>query len=82
MIAFSEFCCRTAANPNCFSKPGAETGASCAIAEPRAETPLHRAAASVPRKRFRSFWTAGAKIDAKDMGGDTTAQLGQLVPTP
>jgi ankyrin repeat protein len=37
----------------------------------RAETPLHRAAAFGTEETIQILLDAGAKIDAKDMGGDT-----------
>jgi uncharacterized protein len=59
------------ANPNCFSKPGAEPGGFMRDCRTRAETPLHRAAAFGTEETIQILLDAGAKIDAKDMGGDT-----------
>src|ERR1700682_6223630 len=70
VIAFSKFCWRTA-NPNCFTKAGAETGGFMRDCRARAETPLHRAAAFGTEETIQILLDAGVKIDAKDMDGDT-----------
>jgi uncharacterized protein len=59
------------ANPNCFTKPGAQTGGFMRDCRTRAETPLHRAAAFGTEETLQVLLDAGAKIDAKDMNGDT-----------
>jgi ankyrin repeat protein len=59
------------ANPNCSTKPGAETGGFMRDCRTRAETPLHRAAAFGTEETIQILLDAGAKIDAKDMDGDT-----------
>ena len=59
------------ANPNCVSKPGAETGSFMRDCRTKAETPLHRAAAFGTEETIQILLDAGAKIDAKDMNGDT-----------
>jgi len=59
------------ADPNCVTKPGAETGGFMRDCRTRAETPLHRAAAFGTEQTIQLLLEAGAKIDAKDMHGDT-----------
>ena len=59
------------ANPNCATKPGAETGAFMRDCRTKGETPLHRAAAFGTEDTIRRLLDAGAKIDAKDMNGDS-----------
>ena len=59
------------ANPNCVTKPGAETGGFMRDCRTRAETPLHRAAAFGTEPTIQLLLQAGAKIDAKDMHGDS-----------
>lgn len=59
------------ADPNCVTKPGAESGCFMRDCRTRAETPLHRAAAFGTEQTIQLLLQAGAKIDAKDMHGDT-----------
>jgi ankyrin repeat protein len=59
------------ANPNCASKPGAETGSFMRGCKTKGEAPLHRAAAFGTENTIRLLLDAGAKIDAKDMNGDS-----------
>jgi ankyrin repeat protein len=59
------------ANPNCATKPGAETGGFMRDCRTRAETPLHRAAAFGSEEAIQLLLDAGASIDAKDMNGDS-----------
>lgn len=59
------------ANPNCFTKKSADTGAFMRDARTKAETPLHRAAAFGNEEAIRLLLDAGAKLDAPDMNGDT-----------
>lgn len=59
------------ANPNCATKPAAETGAFMRDCRTRAETPLHRAAAFGTEETIQLLLEAGAIIDAKDMNGDS-----------
>ena len=61
----------SAANPNCATKPGAETGSFMRDCRTKGETPLHRAAAFGTEHTIRLLLDAGAKIDAKDMNGDS-----------
>ncbi|HET9836585.1 MAG TPA: ankyrin repeat domain-containing protein [Candidatus Angelobacter sp.] len=59
------------ANPNVATKPGVETQAFMRDARTRGETPLHRAAAFAGEDAIQLLLDAGAKIDAKDMNGDS-----------
>jgi ankyrin repeat protein len=78
------------ANPNCFTKPDVETGGFMRDCRTKGETPLHRAAAFGDEEAIQLLLDSGAKIDAKDMNGDTplswaswyarpTAILGKLL---
>jgi ankyrin repeat protein len=59
------------ADPNCLARPSAETGAFMRDVRTKAETPLHRAAAFADAEAIQLLLDAGAKVDAKDMSGDT-----------
>ena len=59
------------ANPNCATKPNVETGGFMRDCRTKGETPLHRAAAFGDEEATQLLVDAGAKIDAKDMNGDT-----------
>jgi ankyrin repeat protein len=59
------------ANPNCVTKPSAETGGFMRDCRTKAETPLHRAAAFGTEETIQLLLDAGAVIDAKDMHGDS-----------
>ncbi|HUI50221.1 MAG TPA: ankyrin repeat domain-containing protein [Terriglobales bacterium] len=59
------------ANPNCFTKPNVETGGFMRDCRTKGETPLHRAAAFGDKEAIQLLLDAGAKIDAKDMNGDS-----------
>jgi ankyrin repeat protein len=59
------------ANPNCVTKPGAETGAFMRDCRTKAETPLHRAAAFSSEETIQLLLDAGAIVDARDMNGDS-----------
>jgi uncharacterized protein len=59
------------ANPNNSTKPSVETGAFMRDCRTREETPLHRAAAFVDEGTIQLLLDAGARIDAKDMNGDS-----------
>ncbi|HXX21963.1 MAG TPA: ankyrin repeat domain-containing protein [Terriglobia bacterium] len=59
------------ANPNCVTKPGAETGCFMRDSRTKGETPLHRAAAFGSEQTIQLLLDAGASIDARDMNGDS-----------
>lgn len=59
------------ADPNCATKPDAETGGFMRDVRTCGETPLHRAAAFGDEEAIRLLLEAGAKIDAKDAHGDS-----------
>ena len=58
-------------NPNCVTRPHAETGAFMRDVRTKGETPLHRAAAFGTEEAVQLLLDAGARRDAKDMNGDT-----------
>jgi ankyrin repeat protein len=59
------------ANPNCVTKPSVETEAFMRDIRTRAETPLHRAAAFGNEQTIQMLLDAGARVDARDMNGDS-----------
>jgi ankyrin repeat protein len=59
------------ANPNVATIPNAETGGFMRDVRTKGETPLHRAAAFGDEESLQMLLDAGAKIDAKDMNGDS-----------
>lgn len=59
------------ADPRLKTKPSAETGCFMRDARTASETPLHRAAAFGSEEVIRMLVEAGARIDARDMNGDT-----------
>jgi len=59
------------ANPDCRTKPGAPTGSFMRDCRTKAESPLHRAAAFGSAEVVAALIDAGARVDAKDMHGDT-----------
>lgn len=59
------------ANPNCSTKPNAETECFMRDCRTKAETPLHRAAAYGTEEAIQLLIDAGAAVDAKDMNGDS-----------
>ena len=59
------------ANPNCVTKESAVTDGFMRDVRTRGETPLHRAAAFCDEEAIQMLIDAGAKIDAKDMNGDS-----------
>jgi palmitoyltransferase len=59
------------ADPNCTTKPGVETGSFMRDVRTRGETPLHRAAAFGSIETINALLAAGAKIDARDVNGDS-----------
>src|SRR3974390_1123611 len=59
------------ANPNVATKPNQETGGFMRDCRTKGETPLHRAAAFGDEDAIQMLLDAGAKIDARDMNGET-----------
>ena len=59
------------ANPNCVTKPSMDTDSFMRDIRTRAETPLHRAAAYGNEETIQMLLDADARVDAKDMYGDT-----------
>jgi ankyrin repeat protein len=59
------------ADPNAATKPGMATDAFMRDSRTKGETPLHRAAAFGSEEVLQLLLDAGAKVDAKDMNGDT-----------
>lgn len=59
------------ADPNRATKPGVETGAFMRDCRTRGETPLHRAAAFSSEETVQMLLDAGARVDAKDVNGDS-----------
>jgi ankyrin repeat protein len=59
------------ANPNCVTKPSAETGSFMRDGRTRGETPLHRAGAFGTERSIRLLLDRGAAREAKDMNGDS-----------
>jgi len=59
------------ANPNCATRESAETGGFMRDCRTKGETPLHRAAAFGDEEAIQLLLDAGARIDAKDMHGDS-----------
>jgi len=59
------------ANPNCATLPSAETGSFMRDCRTKGETPLHRAAAFGNEEDIGLLLAAGAKVEARDMNGDT-----------
>jgi ankyrin repeat protein len=59
------------ANPNCATKPSVETDHFMRDCRTKGETPLHRAAAFGTEATIQMLLDAGARLDAKDMNGDS-----------
>jgi uncharacterized protein len=59
------------ANPNCATKPSVATDHFMRDCRTKGETPLHRAAAFGAESTIQMLLDAGARIDAKDMNGDS-----------
>ena len=59
------------ANPHAVTKAAVETGAFMRDVRTRGETPLHRAAAFGTEEAIQLLLDAGAKLDARDMNGDS-----------
>jgi kynurenine formamidase len=61
----------TGADPNVATLPGVETGAFMRDVRTKGETPLHRAAAFGSEQAIALLLAKGARVDARDMHGDT-----------
>lgn len=59
------------ADPNMPTNPSGETGAFMRDVRTRGETALHRAAAFASEETIQLLLDAGAKLDAKDVNGDS-----------
>jgi len=59
------------ADPNRKTRPGVETGAFMRDCRTKGETSLHRAAAFGDEEAIETLLEAGAKLDAKDLNGDS-----------
>ena len=59
------------ANPNCTTRENVETGGFMRDCRTKAETPLHRASAFGSEETIELLLNAGAKIDARDLHGET-----------
>ena len=59
------------ADPNCTTKPSDATDHFMRDCRTKGETPLHRAAAFGTEATIQMLLDAGARIDAKDMNGDS-----------
>jgi len=59
------------ADPNRAAKAGADTGSFMRDCRTKGETPLHRAAAFGAEETIQLLLDAGAKLDARDMNGDS-----------
>lgn len=59
------------ADPNRATKPLVETGSFMRDSRTKAETTLHRAAAFGSEATIRRLLAAGARVDARDMNGDS-----------
>jgi len=70
------------ANPNCVTKPGAETGGFMRDCRTRAETPLHRAAAFGNEETIQLLLDARADVQVKDVNGDSPLSWGSWYARP
>jgi uncharacterized protein len=59
------------ANPNCATEPAVATDQFMRDIRTKGETPLHRAAAFGTEATIQMLLDAGARIEAKDMNGDS-----------
>ncbi|MEZ6092923.1 MAG: ankyrin repeat domain-containing protein [Pirellulaceae bacterium] len=59
------------ADPNCKSQPGVETESFMRDIRTRGEAPLHRAAAFGNEKTIQLLLDASARVDVRDMNGDS-----------
>jgi uncharacterized protein len=70
------------ADPNRTTNPSVETGAFMRDCRTKKETPLHRAAAFADERTIQLLLDAGAKVDPKDMNGDTPLGWGSWYGRP
>ena len=70
------------ADPNRTTKPGVETGGFMRDCRTRGETPLHRAAAFGTEHTIDLLLAAGARVDVKDMNGDSPLTWGSWYARP
>jgi len=70
------------AEPNRTTKPGTETGAFMRDVRNRGETPLHRAAAFASEDGIQMLLDAGARLEMKDVNGDTPLSWGSWYGRP
>jgi ankyrin repeat protein len=59
------------ANPNCVTRPAVVTDHFMRDCRTKGETPLHRAAAFGTEATIQMLLDAGARLDARDMNGDS-----------
>jgi uncharacterized protein len=70
------------ADPNCATIPSMETSGFMRDCRTKGETPLHRAAAFGTEETIQLLLDAGAKVDAKDMNGDSPLSWGSWYGRP
>jgi hypothetical protein len=70
------------ANPNAVTASSAGTDCFMRDCRTKAETPLHRAAAFGSEQVIDLLLKAGAGVDARDMNGRFTADMGELAFAP
>ena len=70
------------ADPNAATKNGVETGGFMRDCRTKGETPLHRAAAFGDEEVIQDLLEAGAKLEAKDMNGETPLSWGSWYARP
>lgn len=70
------------ADPNVATIPGIETDSFMRDCRTKGETPLHRAAAFGNEEIIQRLLDAGAKLDAKDMNGDSPLGWGSWYSRP
>ena len=73
---------RAGADPNRATIPGKETGAFMRDVRTRGETPLHRAAAFATEETVHLLLEAGARLDVKDVNGDSPLSWGSWHQRP
>jgi uncharacterized protein len=70
------------ADPTATTKPGVETGGFMRDCRTKGETPLHRAAAFGDEEVIQDLLDAGAKLEAKDINGETPLSWGSWYARP